>query len=273
VSDASRSGSHELHRGTVESRETAPAPGRWCRLGPWRPDQRRSDEPADHAIGRSRGGLTTGSSPVAALPAGQLGRSPTSQVTISGWSTSACWLGLGWLWRCVRRCGRFPSGWSGRGRRGGVVGPVLDDGGCPVGPVGDHGVEVGQEAAAELVQGGSLGEGALAGEVGPVHGQVLLVSSWTQAWMAARTTGRSSCWRCRRSDPSGSVGSRLDRQRSQREQAGSVWSHPVRRRASASSSEGRRSTPTPGSTNQQLSAHLAGRSYVGSKRGLASKSR
>src|SRR5919202_1504316 len=35
------------------------------------PDQRRSDEPADLAIGRSRGGLTTGSSSVAALPAGQ----------------------------------------------------------------------------------------------------------------------------------------------------------------------------------------------------------
>ena len=40
--------------------------GRWRRLGPWGPDQRRSDEPADRGIGRSRGGLASAPSAVAA---------------------------------------------------------------------------------------------------------------------------------------------------------------------------------------------------------------
>ena len=59
--------------------------GRWSRLGPWRPDQRRRDEPGDHALGRSRGGLTSkthalvdghGRPLVIAVTPGQAGDSP-----------------------------------------------------------------------------------------------------------------------------------------------------------------------------------------------------
>lgn len=54
-------------------------------MGPWPAEQRRDDEPADHAIGRSRGGLTTkthtlvdgkGRPLVIAVTPGQAGDSP-----------------------------------------------------------------------------------------------------------------------------------------------------------------------------------------------------
>jgi hypothetical protein len=99
--ELSRSGRRSSTGTRSNNKKPRRSRGRWCRLGPWRPDQRRSDEPADHGLGQSRGGLTTGSSAVAALPAGWLGRSPISQVTISGWSTKAGW-------RCRRSGGSRP---------------------------------------------------------------------------------------------------------------------------------------------------------------------
>lgn len=55
------------------------------------------------------------------------------------------------------------------------VGPILHQPRCPIDPVGDHHVEIREEAARRLVETGALRKGSATFEVGAGRGEVLFV--------------------------------------------------------------------------------------------------